>query len=44
MRKKAEQDLGIMAGRAEVKGSKKTEPEEPINTGLPAGVTVKKKG
>jgi hypothetical protein len=44
MRKKAEQDLGIMAGRAEVKGSKKTETEEPINTGLPAGVTVKKKG
>jgi hypothetical protein len=37
MRKKAEQDLGIMAGRAEVKGSK-TEPkpsETPLNFELP---------
>ena len=44
MRKKAEQDLGIMAGRAEVKGSK-TAPEEPVDLGvsLPAGVTVKRK-
>jgi hypothetical protein len=44
MRKKAEQDLGIMAGRAEVKGSK-TAPEEPVDLGvsLPAGVTVRKK-
>jgi hypothetical protein len=44
MRKKAEQDLGIMAGRAEVKGSK-TSPEEPVDLGvsLPAGVTVRKK-
>jgi hypothetical protein len=45
MRKKAEQDLGIMAGRAEVKGSKTTAPEEPLDLGLsiPAGVTVRKK-
>jgi hypothetical protein len=44
MRRKAEQDLGIMAGRAEIKGSK-TNPEEPIDLGLsiPAGVTVRKK-
>jgi hypothetical protein len=44
MRKKAEQDLGIMAGRAEIKGSKTT-PEEPIDLGvsIPAGVTVRKK-
>jgi hypothetical protein len=44
MRKKAEQDLGIMAGRAEVKGSK-TSAEEPADLGvsLPAGVTVRKK-
>jgi hypothetical protein len=44
MRKKAEQDLGIMAGRAEVKGSKTTT-EEPVNLGvsIPAGVTVKRK-
>jgi hypothetical protein len=44
MRKKAEQDLGIMAGRAEIKGSK-TAPEEPVDLGvsLPAGVTVRKK-
>jgi len=44
MRKKAEQDLGIIAGRAEVKGSK-TEPEQPMDLGLslPAGVTVRKK-
>jgi hypothetical protein len=45
MRKKAEQDLGIMAGRAEVKGSKTAAPEEPLDLGLsiPAGVTVRKK-
>jgi hypothetical protein len=45
MRKKAEQDLGIMAGRAEVKGSKATSTEEPLDLGLsiPAGVTVRKK-
>jgi hypothetical protein len=45
MRKKAEQDLGIMAGRAEVKGSKTPAPEEPLDLGLsiPAGVTVRKK-
>jgi hypothetical protein len=45
MRKKAEQDLGIMAGRAEVKGSKATSTEEPIDLGLsiPVGVTVKRK-
>jgi hypothetical protein len=44
-RKKAEQDLGIMAGRAEVKGSKTPAPEEPLDLGLsiPAGVTVRKK-
>jgi len=44
MRRKAEQDLGIMAGRAEIKGSK-TNPEETIDLGLsiPAGVTVRKK-
>jgi len=44
MRKKAEQDLGIMAGRAEVKGSKATSTEEPLDLGLsiPAGVTVRK--
>ena len=45
MRKKAEKDLGIMAGRAEVKGSKTPAPEEPLDLGLsiPAGVTVRKK-
>jgi len=45
MRKKAEQDLGIMAGRAEVKGSNAMPetPEQPLNLGLPAGVTVRKK-
>ena len=38
MRKKAEQDLGIMAGRAEVKGSKtETKPSEtPLNFELPS--------
>jgi hypothetical protein len=37
MRKKAEQDLGIMAGRAEVKDSKTTPktPEAPLNFELP---------
>jgi hypothetical protein len=45
MRKKAEQDLGIMAGRSEVKGPKATTTEEPMDLGLsiPAGVTVRKK-
>jgi hypothetical protein len=38
MRKKAEQDLGIMAGRAEVKDSKTTPktPEAPLNFELPS--------
>jgi len=45
MRKKAEQDLGIMAGRSEVKVSKATTTEEPVDLGfsIPAGVTVRKK-
>jgi hypothetical protein len=47
MRKKAEQDLGIMAGRSEVKNPNAMPQvsEQPLDLGLsiPAGVTVKRK-
>jgi hypothetical protein len=47
MRRKAEQDLGIMAGRAEIKTPNVTPQasEQPLDLGvsIPAGVTVRKK-
>lgn len=47
MRRKAEQDLGIMAGRAEIKTPNATpqSSEQPLDLGvsIPAGVTVRKK-
>jgi hypothetical protein len=47
MRRKAEQDLGIMAGRAEVKNPNAMPQvsEQPLDSGvlIPAGVTVRKK-
>lgn len=45
MRKKAEKDLGIMAGRAEVKNSKTSDFEMPTDqtTVIPSGVIVRKR-